>query len=95
MFSVDVREAPGKTYVEKRLFFIRQMETDTTSRDGNFCWSREIKRERRRREEQKDKKKQREIEAAVLFLSVSFSSFLFLTSAAERQLTKSVEQLMQ
>lgn len=24
------REAPGKTYVEKCLFFIRQMETDAT-----------------------------------------------------------------
>lgn len=30
VFAVDGEEPRGKTYVEKCLFFIRQMETDAT-----------------------------------------------------------------
>lgn len=34
--SREWREALGKTYVEKCLFFIRQMETDVIWREGKF-----------------------------------------------------------
>jgi len=35
------REAPGKTYVEKCLFFIRQMETDRMGEQAKLLVQRE------------------------------------------------------
>lgn len=94
------RGAPGKTDVEKCLFFIRQMETDGTQREGKYVGP-ERDRGRGRggggTEGQKNNEKLKLLWFSPLFsLSLCHSPLFFsLTSAAERQLTKSVEQLMQ
>lgn len=76
------REALGETYAEKCLFFIRQMETDATESEGKFVGP--------------ERKWGRGGVLPCLPFSLSLHlSHDFLASAAERQLTKSVEQLMQ